>query len=313
MRKTIFLLLLSGLLCVSITEIKGQENSLIKRTIKQGEQERVYLIHYPGNLKPEIPSVLLVVLHGANGTPDRMAERTEFNKISDREGFTVVYPGSIGKQWNDGRGVSTRRGKDVSTIDDVGFISSLIDSLIITGDADSSNIFVTGMSNGGMMTYRLGIEIGSKIKAIAAVIANIPVSISEEKPAKKLPVLIMNGTEDPIIPWNGGKVKILWKNYGEVVSTEKTLNYWLSADSITSKPLVTILPDKDKEDNCRVEKAVYKAGNKPEQVVLFSIKGGGHNLPGGNTPDRPRVVGHKCNDITATEEIWLFFKQYVKN
>jgi polyhydroxybutyrate depolymerase len=77
-----------------------------------------------------------------------------------------------------------------------------------------------------------------------------------------------------------------------------------------AKTGIEMLPDKDKGDKCSVEKVTYVEEGNPCEVILYTIRGGGHNLPGGNTPDRPRIVGRKCMDINAAEIIWEFFKKH---
>jgi len=188
--------------------------------------ERSYFVHYPGDKPPPNPKPVLFVLHGGGGADaEEMARRTGINRIADREDFLVVYPMGIDGQWNDGRGKTFRQAKDNTHVDDVGFIGEVIHTLVRKGHADPSRIYVMGLSNGGMMTYRLGIELGDRLAAIAAVIANLPENIAQRKPVRALPVLIMNGTEDPMMPWNGGAVRVLGREFGSVLSTEQTVRY----------------------------------------------------------------------------------------
>jgi polyhydroxybutyrate depolymerase len=186
----------------------------------------------------------------------------------------------------------------------------LIDTMIANYKVDSNRVFVTGVSNGGMMTFRLGCEITSKLSAIAPVIANIPKNIIDKcSPDSPLPVLVMNGTEDPLVPWDGGKVKFLWKEMGEVVSTENSVRFWVEHNKCFEDPVTEILPDVDDEDESRVKKITYKNKETNLEVVLSAIVGGGHNIPGGNTPDLSLFIGSKNNDINAAEVIWEFFKK----
>ncbi len=99
------------------------------------------------------------------------------------------------------------------------FFPGLIDQFIARGETDRRRIYITGLSNGGMMTHRLGIELSDKLAAIAPVIANIPARLANRRPARPLSVLITNGTADPIIPWGGGEMRKLGRDYGKVLST----------------------------------------------------------------------------------------------
>ena len=284
---------------------------LLHKTLIHGGHERTYSLHYPNGVLPDAPQPLVFVLHGGGGADAKtMAKRTGLNTISDREGFLVVYPAGIDGQWNDGRGKTFRRAKDNTGVDDVGFISSIIDLLVNEGMADPNRLYVMGLSNGGMMTLRIGMELGSKLAAIASGIANLPVRLSDKRPVQPLSVLMMNGTDDPLVPWNGGPVHVLGKDYGEVLSTEQTVQYWVDRAGLQSTPSRRMLPDTAPTDGCRVEVVTYKKEGESLEVILYAMKGGGHNLPGGNTPDRPRLVGPKCMDINGAEVIWDFFKRH---
>ena len=178
------------------------EDELILKTIKHNGIIRTFYLHLPVNFDEMNALPVVLILHGGGkGNGKDLAERTHYIEIADRDGFIVVFPNGIDAQWNDGRGKTFQKKKEIENIDDVGFISSLIDYLIENYKGDSKRVYVTGLSNGGMMTFRLGCEIASKLSAIAPVIANIPEKIVHNcNPDGPLPVLIMNGTEDPLVP-----------------------------------------------------------------------------------------------------------------
>jgi polyhydroxybutyrate depolymerase len=306
-----FLCLLVFVSPAAIWAAPAENSELIKRSLQVGNLTRFFWVHLPGGTNPATPSPLVFVLHGAGGAgATAMSRRYGFNMIADREGFIVVYPHGVDRQWNDGRGRTVRHAKDNSSVDDVGFIDAIINDLASGFAVDRRRIYVTGMSNGGMMTYRLGIELGSKLAAIAPMIANIPVNIAKKKPSSPLPVLIMNGTDDPLIPWKGGQVRVLGSEYGEVLSTEQSVQYWLDCNKISSEPERVLLPDIAPNDGCRVELLTYRKQGSPFEVLLYAIWGGGHNIPGSHTVEMPRLLGRKCMDINASEIIWQFFKRH---
>ncbi len=286
----------------------GDEGPLHLRTLSHGGLERAYAVHYPRNKQPVFRKPLVFVLHGGGGADARtMARRTGMNGIADREDFIVVYPAGVDGQWNDGRGKTFRGAKENAAVDDVGFLSALIDLFVQQGQADAVRIYAMGLSNGGMMTYRLGIELGHRLAAIAAVIANMPEKISSLRASRPLSVLIMNGTADPMMPWNGGPVRVFGKEYGNVLSTDETVRYWVRAALLPPRPETRSLEDTVPGDRCVAEVDRYGAPGRREEVLLYRLKGGGHNLPGGNTPDRPRLLGPKCMDFNGPEVIWSFF------
>ncbi len=286
------------------------DSALERRSFTLQGRERTYFVHFPPNRSAIEAKPVVFVLHGGGGADaQEMAKRTGMNAIADREGFIAVYPYGVDGQWNDGRGKTFRRAKDNTGVDDVGFISAIIDELIASGKADPRRIYVVGLSNGGMMTYRLGIELGDRLAAIAAIIANLPANLAGRTPVRPLPVLIMNGTADPMMPWDGGPVRVLGREYGEVLSTAETVRYWLRVAGLPESPAKKRLEDKVASDQSTVEMEIYRAPGRSLEVLLYRIVGGGHNLPGGETPDRPRLLGPKNMDINAMEEVWAFFKQ----
>lgn len=169
--------------------------------------ERTYLIHIPPSYDKTKPIPLLIVLHGGGGTGKNMVKLTQggFDKLSDKEGFVVVYPNGIEKHWNDGRsGEETGYRVHKENLDDVGFISTLIDYLIKELNIDPKRVYVTGMSNGAIMSYRLACELTEKIAAIAPVTGNMPQNIYPScSPLRPISVLAINNVNDPLMPWAG--------------------------------------------------------------------------------------------------------------
>jgi len=276
--------------------------------------QRTYYLHLPPQHSPTVRLPLVLALHGGGRADgDELAKRTGYNQLADQEGFIAVYPNGIDAQWNDGRGKTARKPDRSINIDDVGFLSTLIDHLIRDYNADPRRVYMTGLSNGGMMTLRMGCEAGSKLAAIAPVIANMPVKIANScRPGFPLPLLLMNGTRDPMVPWQGGAVRFFRKEMGQVLSTEETIQFWKNHNQCRALPDVEILPDIDESDHSTVRVVSYRCPDNYADVVLYTIDGGGHNFPGSHTPDLPRLLGNKNNDINGPEVIWQFFMRYKK-
>lgn len=297
----------------SAAACKNQHDLILKKFIYDNT-ERSFYLHLPSNYEGSKKLPLILVLHGGGNRGDGKtpAKWLNFNLLADSNNFIVVYPNGIGGIWNDGRGV-TYNGASDTTINDVGFIAELINHLVETYNADAKKVYVTGLSNGGMMTLRLGCELSSKITAIAPVIANFPQNtFGKCRPDTALPVLIINGTEDPLVPWKGGYVKFFRRKMGKVVSTKKTVQFWVSHNKCNETPIVENLPDKDKQDNSTVTVYTYDNDKNGCKVVLYSVNGGGHTLPGSNMPDRPYIFGIKNNDINGPKVIWEFFNEHSK-
>ncbi len=283
--------------------------------IQHDRQERTYYLHLPHHRKPATNLPVMLVLHGGGKADgDETAKHTGYNELADKHGFIVAYPNGLNAQWNDGRGKTYRNNNssstdEVTSTDDVGFISALIDKLVRDFKADASRVYVTGLSNGGMMTLRLGCELSSKLAAIAPVIANIPQNIIGNcRPSSPLSVLLMNGTHDPLVPWNGGEVKFFRRKMGKVVSTRETVKFWVEHNQCHPIPRKRTLTNKDKRDRSKVVVTTYTNPKNHSEVVLYAVHGGGHTFPGSNTRDLPRILGRKNNDINGADVIWKFFE-----
>jgi polyhydroxybutyrate depolymerase len=278
-------------------------------SMQSGGLERTYLVHVPPTSSTTKPMPLLIVLHGAGGTGQGMVSLTfgGFNTLADNEKFIVVYPDGIDKQWNDGReGDFTV--VDREEIDDVGFISALIDRLSQKHNIDGKRIYVTGMSNGAMMSYRLACELSYRIAAVAPVCGAMPLdSVSQCSPVRPISVLVISGTEDRLVPWDGGSVI---GGRGQVLSVPDSVKYWVTYNQCSATPEVTMEADTDPQDGTRVRKEVYGQGKDGTEVILYAIEGGGHTWPGGYHYLPEAIVGRTSRDIDANTVIWDFFKNH---
>jgi polyhydroxybutyrate depolymerase len=278
-------------------------------SILSGGLQRTYDVHIGSSYDRTRPTPLLIVLHGGGGTGQGMIKLTKFNAIADRENFIVVYPDGFEKHWNDGRGVQWEA--QTENVDDVGFISALIDRLSDELNIDAKKVYVTGISNGGMMSHRLGCELSQKIAAIAPVASNIPVNMASVwSPSRPVPVLIINGTDDPLERWEGGEIRLFGKNYGVVLSVADTVKFWVEKNQCSASPTITQLPDKDPSDGTRVRTETYGGCQDNAEVVLYAIEGGGHTWPGGLQYLPEWIIGKTCRDFDASEVIWQFFKEH---
>lgn len=304
---------LTALLCLApVCATAARDAGLSLHTLVHDGRERSYYLHLPaGAARPERRPVVIVLHGGGRTAGDDLARRTGYNRIADREGFIAVYPNGVGARWNDGRGPTFRQGRESAAVDDVGFIAGLIDAVLRRYRGDPRRVYVTGLSNGGMMTLRLGCELGRRLAAIAPVIAAMPLEVLRScRPDAPLPVLVMNGTGDPLVPWAGGAVSILRQSRGEVASTPETVRFWVAHNHCRPVPTLTRLPDRDARDGSRVEVIRYTNPDNGCEVILYRVDGGGHHFPGSDTPELPRLLGRKNNDFDGAEAIWAFFRRH---
>ena len=163
---------------------------------------------------------------------------------------------------------------------------------------NDGHVFAVGTSGGGHMAYKLGLTMPTAFKAITAIIANLPDSTNMDcaPSGKPMAMMIVNGTEDPINPYNGGPVILGNMNMGVVKSTDQTLNYWATLARYQGKPTEESLPDTDPKDGKRIERYTYQEKGKPE-VVLLKVIGGKHDYP---------------NDIDVHAEALAFFMRQLR-
>ncbi|OGF46285.1 MAG: hypothetical protein A2231_08565 [Candidatus Firestonebacteria bacterium RIFOXYA2_FULL_40_8] len=273
---------------------------------------RTFRVYVPSAYESSRSTPLLFVLHGGGGDAVKTEQLTKsgFNTLSETEKFIVVYPNGIENNWNDGRNITIQPAMK-ENVNDVGFISALIDVMSSKYNIDKKRVYSTGISNGAHMSFRLACELTSRIAAIAPVSgAEITDPTFLYKAAQPIPVLIMNGTDDAFILWGGGYIAPMFYS-GELGSTKSindTVNFWVNANGCNTIPVTTTLPDMDPADGTTVQKSVYGNGKNGSQVVFYTVNGGGHTWPGGDPNAQTALAGKTCKDINACEEIWKFFK-----
>ena len=266
---------------------------------------RSYRIHIPANINRV--NALLLVLHGGSGNAKHTEEeltKKGFNILSEKNDFVVVYPNGINHRWNDGR----TENNSVIDVDDVGFLTKIIDTVSSEFDLNPERVFSTGISNGGQMSYRLAFEKTDKIAAIAPVVSSIHEALYyNSSPSEPISVFLIAGTDDPLVPYDGGNIVFLNKQYGTVVSMNETVQFWVNHNNCSKNPVITTLPDMDPTDNCIVTTEEYSNGNNNTTVLFYSIDGGGHTWPSGGEYFTESLVGKICYDFNACEHIWDFF------
>lgn len=278
--------------------------------------KRTFKIHFPPFYNKSLQMPLVIALHGKGGNAESMIliTRKGFNKLADKDGFLMVYPNGIGLNWNDGRmDDETNDRAHRENIDDVGFISVLIDLMIKDYNIDPRRVYVTGISNGAIMSYRLACELSHKITAIAPVDGNIPYLLFPGcSPARPISVLAINNVDDPLVPFEGGDIYGTFPRVklGKVLSADESINFWVKRNNCSPEPVVTEEPDTDPQDGTRVTRKNYSNGTDGTEVILYAIEGGGHTWPGGIQYKPVGIIGKTCRDIDANEIIWSFFKKH---
>ena len=279
-------------------------------TITVDGRVRSYTLHVPSALASTAPAPLVLVFHGGGGSGAQMERMTHFDAVADREGFIVAYPDGFAGNWNDGRESTVSRAHRAH-IDDVGFISALIDALSTRYSIDAKRIFATGISNGGIFSHYLGARLANRIAAIGPVAGGIATDFAPQfSPSQPVSVLIMQGTADPLVPYHGGGV--LHGSRGHIVDTDEAVQLWVARNGCSATPSFGTVPDTVKTDSCVADWRLWDNGQAGTAVELYRINGGGHTWPGGPQYLPRFLVGKVCRDFDAAEVLWKFFAAHPK-
>lgn len=231
------------------------------------------------------PRPLLIVLHGAGSSAASMIQATNFNLIAGEEKFIIVYPDAFQGLWNFGEecGMAFPERPD-----DLHFIKYIIDEVIKNYNVDQKKIFITGYSMGGYFTYYLAEKLKGSITAIAPVAATMPRFISKYETPNKLSVLIILGTKDDSVNYEG--------TVGDCgkFSGMESIQYWASINGCASQAETTYMPDNG-IDYLKIRIDNFVNCDHPYETKLISIEGGGHRW-------------YMNDEINTSEIIFNFFQ-----
>lgn len=300
---TLSILILAALLATSlVAPPAAAAPSAGRQTLVHDGITRSYVVRLPPQAaRPGVRLPLVLVLHGGGGNAANAEKMTGFTPKGRREGFIVVYPEGTGRMgdklltWNAGHCCAYAMKNHV---DDVGFFRALIEELSRLYPVDPRRVYVTGMSNGAMMSHRLGIELADRIAAIAPVVGGL--FGDERLPATPVPAIMINGMLDDAVPWlgglPGGRAANSWDGT-PVKPAQYQFEFWSRAAGCDNAP--------DRQENRRW--IVWRdTCDSPYDVTLYVIKDNGHAWPGGEKGSRR---GDAPSDaMNATDVIWEFFE-----
>ncbi len=271
--------------------------------LEHGGRTRTFQYHLPPEVQPEAP--LVVALHGRMGQGKNQAKLTGLDAVADEAGFIVVYPDGVDRSWADGRGTTPA---DLEGVDDVGFLTAVVDHFIQRFGVDRRRVYVTGMSNGAMMSYRLACEASDRFAAFAPVGALMGQVLAERcAPSRPVPLISFVGTEDSLVPFEGGEVS---GKRGPVLSAVASREKWAALNGCEGGPEVAPEPDRDPEDETRVRRETHAPCREGSEVAFYVIEGGGHTWPGGWQYLGQWLIGRTSRDIDASRAAWDFFQRF---
>ncbi|ABW09839.1 polyhydroxybutyrate depolymerase [Parafrankia sp. EAN1pec] len=300
----------------------------VVRSLTVDGRERSYRAHAPAAGGVDLP--VMIVLHGGGGNGELAERQTGFSELADEAGFLAVYPDGTARAggrlltWNAGNCCGFARDND---IDDVAFIGALLDDLAKRYPVDLDRVGVTGLSNGAMMSYRIGCELSSRVTIIASVAGAM--NVDGCQPARPVAVLAVHGTADDNVPYAGGR------STGRGVGTENdrvdqsvgyAIQFWAEHNACGTTPKAegvdgpggpvpgglggavgpggSWVPEPSAVPDGTVIRTTYSGCARGADVVLYSVGGGGHAWPGG-TKIRPRA-DDAPDAPDASHVIWEF-------
>jgi polyhydroxybutyrate depolymerase len=251
---------------VSLGSQPSAHTDRVRIDTKDGERTAIVL---PAPLRPA-PTVM--VLHGGAGTAERAQRRFGFAEAAAKHGFAAVFPQGLNRQWNDGREFRH------SGVDDVGFLTELVRQLASSGVADPRHFYVAGVSNGGMMTFRLLCEAADLFAGAATIVASMPEVVGVGcQPNTPVPVIMFNGTADPLLPYEGGGLR---GQRGNVWAAERTAAFLAQRNGCGAASRAPLAGDGSAKDAVKVVRLDWSGCESGSSVALYRIEGGGHQVFG---------------------------------
>jgi polyhydroxybutyrate depolymerase len=300
---------------VMVLSVGGSVAVADEPTLQSGEMEyggydRTYEYYIPSSYDGSEAVPLLFSFHGLGSSGEGQAYLTNFTALAEQEGFIAVFPdatsldpegnecaaslpGLSGNniQWNVGGPWSLQYCADV---DDVGFISALVDLFKEEYNIDETLVYATGMSNGAMFAYYVALELPGMFAGIAAVASSMTTNMFEEEVSSPITVIVMMSPDDPVVPYDG---------FAWIGSVDATIDFWIEANQTSTEPEETVW-EPTEEDSTRIVRYVYGGGESGTEVMLYKIEGGGHTWPGGPQWAPSSVIGLVSTHIDGSAEIW---------
>jgi polyhydroxybutyrate depolymerase len=293
------------------------------------EHARTYSVHLPAGYDSKQRYPVGIVLHGFDQDGAEIARITHFNELADADGIIAVYPNAVAGRWNLGVGEGRpyyrqgpyrrpgvwgpgypppgqrrepgERGDGRPRNMDMQFFHRMLDKVASHYSVDTQRIYATGLGEGGFMALRMGCNMSGRIAAVAVVGAAMPKMLNCDPP-RAVSVLLMNGTDDPIVHYNGGQYK---DGLLHLHSAEDSAKEWARVDRCSGKPAESKLPSLQ-EGGRETKVFLYNDCEEGAQVALYEIKGGGHTWPGGEQYLSEKEVGRTSKALNANETIWGF-------
>jgi polyhydroxybutyrate depolymerase len=282
-------------------------------SLQFGGINRSYIVHIPPQATGGHPLAVILNFHGGGSNAAAEERYTGMDATADRDGFIAVYPNGTGLfsralTWNAGGCCAYARR---NSIDDVGFTRAMIDDLGRRAHIDTRRIYATGISNGGMMVYRLGVELADRIAAIAPVEAVLDVPTAG--PSRPVPLMAFNSLDDRFVPYSGGFGTNGNRTHpAPYPGVDSVIARWRGFDHCPDQARVgPQLKGAADSPDAKNSATMYAWGPCAQgtEVVLWKLAGSGHVWP--DATSNPRwLLGPGTHVIDANEQMWSFFRRF---
>ncbi|MBI4732663.1 MAG: prolyl oligopeptidase family serine peptidase [Chloroflexi bacterium] len=287
-----FLLAVSALLAASLAcgrsaATEQPSDSLVTTTV--GGLERTYELYVPAGIAADEEVPLVFVFHGYGGNAQAARLISGFNRLADNNHFIVVYPNGTGESqdtlsWNGGRCCFYARDNN---IDDVGFVRQAVEEIEAQYSIDAQRIYATGMSNGGIFSYRLACEMADTFAAVAPVAGSFLFEACQ--PSEPVSILHIHGLDDDVVPYDG--VNLIPELAGvDFTPIEEGVAFWAGQDECPPAP--------EMSQDGNVMHIVYAPCADETAVELYALDGVGHTWP--------------FVELQSSRVIWEFFTAHPK-
>lgn len=288
------------IICILLSISNSINAQMIEGSFEHDGETREYVFYMPTTYVPGSSVPLVLNLHGLSSNNQSQAFYSNFNVLAEAHNFIVVYPqglvgltpgGVLDTHWNAYFG---------SGVDDIGFLSKLIDRFYFDYNIDLSRVYSTGMSNGGYMSYVLACDMSDRIAAIASVTGSMLKVLEDNcNPDRPIPVMQIHGTLDAVVAYN---LPTVFQG-----SIPDIVQFWVNHNNCDATPTVTDVPNNSIIDLSTATREDYGDCDDNTAVAFYIIEGGGHTWPGALPFP---ALGNTNQDFDASEKIWEFFSQH---
>jgi polyhydroxybutyrate depolymerase len=298
----------------------------IQQEVQVNDHSRTFLVHLPQGYDSQQHYPVVILLHSFDQEAAEVARLTHFDQFADSNGIIAIYPNALNGRWNLGGGeprpyrqrgpyrrrgwggyppperpAPSDRGEGRAHNQDMQFFHRMLEKAATRYSVDTHRIYAVGFGEGGFMALRMGCNMADRIAAIAVVAAAMPKMLTCV-PSRAISALLMDGTDDPIVHYDGGRYR---ESMLHLLSAEDSAKEWGRLNHCSEKPAESKLPSQQ-QGGKDTKVYLFNDCERGSQVVLYGVKGGGHTWPGGEQYLSEKEVGKTSNALNANETIWSF-------